>query len=89
VSTIGARRLWAAFEVSIGVYRQHAGGACFQARGHHRACCIHNLFSHPGALNEVARALPDTARLPTQLLADRLELGGGRLRMAGKASEPF
>ena len=44
---------------------------------------------HPGALNEVARALPDIARLPTQLLADRLELGGGRLRMAGKASEPF
>ena len=44
---------------------------------------------HPSASNEVARALPDIARLPTQLLADHLELGGGRLRMAGKASEPF
>ena len=44
---------------------------------------------HPSASNVVARALPDIARLPTQLLADHLELGGGRLRMAGKASEPF
>ena len=52
---------------------------------------IHHVThgGHPSASNEVARALPDIARLPTQLLADHLELGGGRLRMAGKASEPF
>ena len=41
-ATVG--QVWAAFEVSVGIRCRRSDGACFQARGRHRACCIHNLF---------------------------------------------
>ena len=44
---------------------------------------------HPGATREVARPLRDIAAQPSPLLGSSIELGNGRLRMAGKPSEPL
>ena len=44
---------------------------------------------HLGATSEVARPLWDIAAQPSPLLGGGIELGNGRLRMAGKASEPL
>ena len=45
--------------------------------------------NHRGAFGLLARALPDIAAQFTCRVTFLLELGGGRLRMAGKALESF
>ena len=44
---------------------------------------------HTDTTGEVARSPSDTARLPTPLLGERLEVAAAGPEMAGKASEPF